>query len=627
MSDTQPYADPPAPAPGQVPPEPGPWPPEPGGGWGQGGAVGMLPDQAPPVGGPVPWPGGDGSWGPAAPAFDPGFDPGEPGGYRPEGYEPQAYDLPYVPVPAGSGAPFDPTAPGLADPFGAEPLAADPFARASFPTDSFPADTFPADPFAPDAFPAGPLAPDPFAPDPFAAAGGAPADPFTFVPPPPADGDPGPATDPGALPGPRPGGRAAARRGRGKGGPAAAPTGPADEGAGGRIGRQGGRAAGRGRRAGAATTGAGAPAGGGKPDGWRRLVPQALVVAVLAGGTSAFVAADKTVTLTVDGVPRSLHTFADDVGELLDDEDLGVGGHDLVAPGTETEIDDGDEIVVRYGRPVTLTLDGESRRVWTTARDVDGALRQLGVRAEGAYLSASRSAAIPRSGLALQVRTERGITFMADGRERTIRTNAATVREALEEAGITLGAEDTTSVDPGSFPRDGQTVTVLRVSGSREVAEEVIPFETERIKDSSVFTGTEVVEQPGRTGLRRVTYSLRTVNGVKDKPRKTAEEIVREPVTRRIRVGTKPMPNSVAGADHLNWSALAHCESGGRPGALDPSGTYGGLYQFDDGTWRGLGGAGRPHQASSGEQTYRAKKLFTQRGASPWPHCGRRLYR
>ncbi|NEE57613.1 transglycosylase, partial [Streptomyces sp. SID8455] len=25
------------------------------------------------------------------------------------------------------------------------------------------------------------------------------------------------------------------------------------------------------------------------------------------------------------------------------------------------------------------------------------------------------------------------------------------------------------------------------------------------------------------------------------------------------------------------------------------------------------------------EQTYRAKKLYVQRGASPWPHCGRRL--
>ncbi|MGW1764730.1 ubiquitin-like domain-containing protein [Streptomyces sp. NPDC002073] len=360
---------------------------------------------------------------------------------------------------------------------------------------------------------------------------------------------------------------------------------------------------------------------------WRRLVPQALVVAFLAGGTSAFVASDKAVRLTVDGVPRTFHTFADDVGELLVAEHLHTGAHDLIAPGPGTDLEDGDEIVVRYGRPVQLTLDGQSRQVWTTARTVDGALRQLGVRAEGAYLSASRSAPISRKGLTLSVRTERTVTFMADGRERTIRTNAATVREALEQAGIGLQGQDTTSVPPETFPRDGQTVTVLRITGSREVREEQIPYAVERIKDPELFAGTEVVEKAGRPGARRVTYALRTVNGVRQKPRRITEEVVRDPVTQVVKVGTRPLPTSVDGADHLDWGALARCESGGRPGAVDASGTYGGLYQFDVGTWRGLGGSGRAQDASASEQTFRAKKLYVQRGASPWPHCGRRLYR
>ncbi|MBT2452185.1 DUF348 domain-containing protein [Streptomyces sp. ISL-43] len=362
-------------------------------------------------------------------------------------------------------------------------------------------------------------------------------------------------------------------------------------------------------------------------DSWRRIVPQALVVAFLAGGTTAFVAADKAVRLTVDGVPQTLHTFADDVDALLVAEGLGVGPHDLVAPARGEALDDGDEIVVRYGRPLRLTLDGERRDVWTTARTVEGALRQFGIRAEGAYLSASRTAPVPRTGLALAVRTERSITFMADGRERAIRTNAATIQEALDQAGITLHGQDTTSVAPGAFPRDGQTVTVLRITGTREIRDERIPYETEKVKDATLFAGTEVVERSGRPGARRVTYSLRTVNGVKQKPRRIAEETVREPVTQLVKVGTKPLPTSVAGADGLDWSALARCESGGRPSATDPSGTYGGLYQFDVRTWHSLGGGGRPQDAPGQEQTYRAKKLYVQRGASPWPHCGRTLYR
>ncbi|MFE0095795.1 ubiquitin-like domain-containing protein, partial [Streptomyces sp. NPDC059015] len=389
----------------------------------------------------------------------------------------------------------------------------------------------------------------------------------------------------------------------------------------------GGRAAARAEARRAARRRRSGPFTLGGTDGLRRLIPQALVVAFLAGGTTAFVAADKAVRLSVDGVPRTLHTFADDVDELLAEEGVTVGDHDIVAPAPGTELSHGDEVVVRFGRPVTLTIDGRSRRVWTTARTVEEALHQVGVRANGASVSVSRSRSISRGGLDVDVLTERTVTLLADGRTRTIRTNAATAQEAVEAAGITLGGQDTTSVPPDSFPRDGQTITVMRISDTEEVREEPVPYDTVRTEDPELHRGTEVVARAGRAGVRRVTYAVRTVNGVRQKPRKVSEEVVRQPVARQVRTGTKRPPESVRGADGLNWNALAQCESGGRPDAVDPSGTYGGLYQFDTRTWQSLGGRGRPQDASPEEQTYRAKKLYVQRGASPWPHCGRRLYR
>ncbi|WP_369169960.1 ubiquitin-like domain-containing protein [Streptomyces sp. R28] len=358
----------------------------------------------------------------------------------------------------------------------------------------------------------------------------------------------------------------------------------------------------------------------------RRLVPQALVVAFLAGGTTAFVAEDKAIELSVDGEPRTMHTFADDVTELLSEEGVDVGAHDVVAPAPGAALTNGDEVEVDYGRPVRLTLDGQRREVWTTARTVEAALKELGVRAEGAYLSTPRSRRIGREGLALEVRTERAVTIMADGLARPIRTNAATVGEVVEQAGITLRGQDTTSVALDSFPRDGQTVTVLRITGRKEVRDEAIPFATERVEDPAVFKGTEVVERAGQPGLRRITYSLRTVNGVRQKPRRIRTEVVREPRTQVVKVGTKPLPTSVHGAGDLNWQGLAACESGGRADAVDSSGTYGGLYQFDTQTWRNLGGKGRPQDAPEEEQTLRAKKLYVRQGASPWPHCGARLH-
>lgn len=362
-----------------------------------------------------------------------------------------------------------------------------------------------------------------------------------------------------------------------------------------------------------------------RPDALRKLVPQALVVAFLAGGTSAFVAHDKEVALTVDGKPRTLHTFADDVGELLAEEGVKPGAHDSVGRSAHHPLADGDEITFDHGRPLDLTLDSVRRRVWTTARTVEAALKDLGVRIRGAELSLAPSADIPRGGIELEVRTERTVVFLADGHETSVRTNAATVLEALAAAGIELDGMDAASAPLDSFPHDGQTVTVMRISGTEKVKEERIAFRTERHADPRLAQGTEVVARAGRTGLRRVTYRLRTVDGVREKPRRIDVEVLRHPRKQIIRVGTRPLPRSVPGADHLNWTALARCESGGRPYAVDSSGRHGGLYQFDTGTWQNLGGAGRPQDAAPQEQTYRAKKLYVSQGASPWPYCGRKL--
>jgi hypothetical protein len=78
------------------------------------------------------------------------------------------------------------------------------------------------------------------------------------------------------------------------------------------------------------------------------------------------------------------------------------------------------------------------------------------------------------------------------------------------------------------------------------------------------------------------------------------------------------------GTGEIDWRALARCESGGNPHVTDPSGRYGGLYQFDAGTWHSLGGHGLPQNASVTEQTSRARALFHERGLSPWPVCGTR---
>ncbi|HEV2813649.1 MAG TPA: transglycosylase family protein [Solirubrobacteraceae bacterium] len=76
----------------------------------------------------------------------------------------------------------------------------------------------------------------------------------------------------------------------------------------------------------------------------------------------------------------------------------------------------------------------------------------------------------------------------------------------------------------------------------------------------------------------------------------------------------------VATPPHL--AAIAACESGGNPRAVDASGTYRGKYQFDLQTWASVGGSGDPAAAPEAEQDRRAAILYARAGASPWPVCG-----
>jgi hypothetical protein len=69
-------------------------------------------------------------------------------------------------------------------------------------------------------------------------------------------------------------------------------------------------------------------------------------------------------------------------------------------------------------------------------------------------------------------------------------------------------------------------------------------------------------------------------------------------------------------------SAIARCESGGNYATNTGNGFYG-AYQFDLQTWQSVGGSGNPAAASPAEQDRRAAILYSQRGSSPWPVCGR----
>ncbi|RBY76012.1 transglycosylase [Geodermatophilus sp. TF02-6] len=361
-----------------------------------------------------------------------------------------------------------------------------------------------------------------------------------------------------------------------------------------------------------------------------KLVLFALVLLGLVGGSVAFAAARKSLTLTVDGQARQVDTYADTVGEVLEEEGLQTRAHDVVLPDPGAAVGDGDTVVVNRARPLQLTVDGVQSEVYVTALSVDEALEQLGYRAEGLVVSASRSERLPLDGMALSITTPKEVTLVVDGQQRVVTTTAATAGDLLAEQGVTLGPTDRTSVPPDQALVDRTRLQVFRVRVSEVTQETAIAHGRVETDDPEAFEGERTVTRAGVDGERTTTYRVTVVDGVETEREQVGTQVTREPVDELVGVGTKERPAAAAPATStsgLDWDALARCEAGGNWSIDSGNGYYGGL-QFNQSTWLANGGgqyASYPHQATREQQIAVGERLYAARGASPWPSCGRRL--
>ena len=350
------------------------------------------------------------------------------------------------------------------------------------------------------------------------------------------------------------------------------------------------------------------------------------VIACLVGVSAVAVGADQSIALTVDGKDRVVHTFGGDVASVLEEAGLSVGPQDRIEPALTTELSDGDHVIVRRARPLTLVEGRSERIVWTTVPTVEEALLALGIEAQPSQMSVPPDTEIPVEGLRVELRIPRNVTF-TDGTEPQIEltTMSGTVAGLLAERGVTLGVDDVSVPSPDTPLKDGAAVQVVR-NGVGEVIEvREIPPPEEIIEDPNLPRGRREIVEPGQPGEQTVVVRVRVQNGQEISREQVRAGARVEPRKRVIRVGTKRVP---VVPDGSVWDRLAQCESGGNWSINTGNGYYGGL-QFDLRTWRAYGGeayAPMPHQATREEQIAVATKVRDDRGGyGAWPACARNL--
>ncbi len=288
---------------------------------------------------------------------------------------------------------------------------------------------------------------------------------------------------------------------------------------------------------------------------------------------------------------------------LLDSVMISLRDEDIVQPALSAPPDADTPIQIQRAIPVTIRIKDESRIIWTTANSIGTFLREnsitLGgsdeIYADGRRLKLNAIAFTPLPDL-IEIGRFNTVVIRDGQNHQTIRTNAATVSDALDEAGIIIRPAD--SIEPpldrplapdmeivvqhaipltiyvddtiiqtnthGGLVSDalaeaGITLTgedfsrpaadtpitphsdiiVVRVTEDFRIEDTPIPYQTIWQADAGLLIDTKAMISAGSAGIQRKRIRIRYENGVQVSETIDGEWVEVEPVNEIIGYGTR----------------------------------------------------------------------------------------
>ena len=262
---------------------------------------------------------------------------------------------------------------------------------------------------------------------------------------------------------------------------------------------------------------------------------------------------------------------------------------------------------------VTLIIDGIALATDAHAGETVGGL----LRSVGLAVGTGDRLSVPQDGplvAGLRIELDRGfpVTVVDGGTPTAFRAQPGTVSAFLDRAGIAVGPNDRLEVRADGPVVPGAVIGIQRVSESTVVETLPVAAPAETISEPDQYVGWRLVTVAGAPGESKITFLVRSVNGVETGRAIVATEVVTASIAQVVHVGTKykpapPPPAEIAaiiraaaakyGVDPEQLLRVAYCESRYDPLAYNGILGASGLFQIIPGTWRansaaaGYGGA------------------------------------
>jgi len=246
---------------------------------------------------------------------------------------------------------------------------------------------------------------------------------------------------------------------------------------------------------------------------------------------------DNTYTLASES--RLPADYLDQAGLSLQPEDRLLLHGQPVDPERELKDAGFYHFQIRRAVKIELAIDSEEIVFYSSAPTLGHALHEMDIP----LFAADRldpPASTPLDGpIEAALQRSRVITIRyADG-EKTVRTSASTVGDALAEAGFSLQGMDYTEPSAQSpLPEDGQ-IRLVRVQEKIVIEQEPLPYETELQPAPEVELDKREVLQEGELGIIARRIRVRYEDGKEVIQSVEAEWVAKEPRKRVVGYGTK----------------------------------------------------------------------------------------
>lgn len=239
-------------------------------------------------------------------------------------------------------------------------------------------------------------------------------------------------------------------------------------------------------------------------------------------------------------------THSKTIGELFEKHGYVVSEYDKVSPSLDTEIVDGMAIEWEQAKEVIVSVDGNQSSLWTTEKLVKNILEEANIEvAENDLVSIGLDTEVGADNK-IDIQKAFQVTLVDGLEERQVWSTSTTVANFLKQQEIILGEFDRIDKELEYVITPDEKIAVVRVEKVTDVVEESIAFATEKKNDSSLLKGKEKVVTAGKNGTVERTYEVLKENGQVISKTLQGENVLTDPTTKVVAVGTKVVTASVS---------------------------------------------------------------------------------